>query len=248
MSKKIHPLVQKTKVELERLDMLPNRSWEEQKKYRSEFLPISVEPKLRPRALKFMNALIKLLEENGHSIKFEYNECHIEMYGQLTEINLRQKHFRKRIKGSSGNSINTYEKSDKLEFQVGSYARKGWIDKLTKNLEDYIPSIYDYIEKDSIRWAEWSKQQKIKEKEREKQEAIEAEKQRLKALEEEKLINLITEAKNYKIALEMRIYIKALEQNISKNVSLSNRSNKDYIKWAYQKADEIDPLMECSKS
>lgn len=44
---KYHPLVQKTKVELLKSDKLKRTSWEEQVKYNSEFLPISVEPKLR---------------------------------------------------------------------------------------------------------------------------------------------------------------------------------------------------------
>ena len=107
MRKRFHPLVQKTKVELKKLDKKKSISWDEQVKYNSDFLPISVEPKLRARALRFMNDLINLLEANNHSIKFEYNHCHIEMYGQLTEINLRQKYFRKRIKNSSGYSSET---------------------------------------------------------------------------------------------------------------------------------------------
>ncbi|WP_092576197.1 hypothetical protein [Hyunsoonleella jejuensis] len=165
MKTKLHPLVQKTKVELLKIDKQKRTSWEEQVKYKSAFLPISVEPKLRTRALRFMNELINLLEANNHSIKFEYNRCHIEMYGQLTEINLRQKYFRKRIKNSSGYSSDTYEKSDKLEFQVGSYARKGWIDKETKVLEDYLPIIYAYIDNDSKEWAELRKRQRIQEEE-----------------------------------------------------------------------------------
>ena len=68
-AKKYHPLVQKTKIELEILDKIKDVSWEEQSKYNSQFLPISVEPKLRSRALKFMDNLIKKLEENNHSAK-----------------------------------------------------------------------------------------------------------------------------------------------------------------------------------
>jgi hypothetical protein len=61
----------------------------------------------------------------------------IDMYGQLTEINLRQKYFRKRIEGSFGYSRNTYEKCNRLEFQVGRYSRKCWMDRGEKSLEDY---------------------------------------------------------------------------------------------------------------
>lgn len=196
--KRFHPLVQKTKIELARLDKLPKLSWEEQKKYRSEFLPISVEPKLRTRALKFMDSLIKLLEENNHGIKFEYNRCHIEMYGQLTEIYLSQKYFRKRIKDDSGYARDTYEKSNKLEFEIGSSYRKGWIDRKTKRLEDYIPVIYAKIEKRSKELADLRKQQRIEREERKKQEAIQAEKQRLITLEEEKTARLISDAKTIK--------------------------------------------------
>lgn len=241
-SHKYHPLVQKTKIELERLDKNESSTWEEQKKYNSEFLPISVEPKLRPRALRFMNDLILLLEANGHNIKFEINRCHIEMYGQLTEIHLRQKYFRKRIKNASGYGTDTYEKSNKLEFQVGSYARKGWIDMKTKSLEDYLLVIYNYIEKDSHWWADLRKRQRIEEKEREIQQKLEAERSAIIAKEEANLEILITDAENFKKASVIRSYIKAFEEKINKTDTLNNTKNQEYIQWAYNKADEIDPI------
>jgi hypothetical protein len=239
---KLHQLVQKTKIELERLDKKGRSTWEEQKSYNSQFLSISVEPKLRTRALRFMNNLINLLEANNHSIKFELNRCHIEMYGQLTEIHLRQKYFRKRIKDSSGYSSDTYEKSNKLEFQVGSYARKGWIDKKTKTLEDYLPVIYNHIEKDSKWWAELRKRQRIEEKEREIQQKLDDEKAEIIAIENEKLEKLIVDAANYKKASEIRSYLKALQEKINQTDSLNNNINQDYIEWAYKKANDIDPI------
>ena len=164
MASRLHPLVQKTKIELKRLDKIKERrSWEEQQMFNGTFLPISVEPKLRGRALRFMSDLIFLLEKNGHTITFEYNRCHIEMYGQLTEINLRQKYFRKRDKDALGYGSERYEKSELLEFQIGSHARKGWIDKKTKRLEDYLMTIYEYLDKDSRQWAELRKRQRIQE-------------------------------------------------------------------------------------
>lgn len=250
MSKRIqkyHPLVEKTKIELQKLDKKERLTWEEQQKYNGECLPISVEPKLRSRALRFMDALIHLLEENKHSIKFEYNRCHIEMYGQLTEINLRQKYFRKRIKNSSGYGRDTYEKSNNLEFQIGSYARKGWIDKKTKTLENYLPVIYKYIEKDSQYWADLRKRQRIEEEERKVQQKIEAEKAELIAIEKAKYENLITDAESYKKASEIRSYLKAFEEKINQTGILNTPKNQDYIKWAYKKADEIDPTNNIKK-
>ena len=243
MGRKLHPLVEKTKIELKRLDKIKGRrSWEEQRKYNGEFLPISVEPKLRTRALRFMSDLTYLLEANGHSIKFEYDRCHIAMYDQLTEINLRQKYFRKRIKNLSGYSTESYEKSDKLEFQVGYHARKGWIDRKTKSLEDYLQVIYDYIEKDSKQWADWRERQRIQEEKDKILREQEAEKARLMAIEAEKLERLILDVKNYEKALKIRTYLKALEEKVSSNNDLNTSERKEYLKWAYKKADDIDPL------
>ncbi|WP_242133401.1 hypothetical protein [Aestuariivivens marinum] len=243
MKTQLHPLVQKTKIELKRLDKIDRLSWEEQKKYNSKFLPITVEPKLRNRALKFMDSLIKKLEDNNHSIKFEYNRCHIEMYGQLTEINLRQKYFRKRIKNSSGYSHNSYEKSDKLEFQVGSYARKGWIDRENKNLEDYLSIIYDYIEKDSRRWADLRKRQAIQEAIRAAQAKIDAELSKQKVIEEEKLNQLLLDAENHDKANKIRSYLNTLIKQRSTSYHSINNDFEKYIEWAFTKADEIDPIL-----
>ena len=243
MKTKPHPLIHKTKMELRRLDKIKGRrSWEEQKKYNGEFLPISVEPKLRARALKFMSDLIYLLEANGHIIRFEYDRCHIEMYGQLTEINLRQKYFRKRIKNSSGYSTETYEKSNKLEFQIGYHARKGWIDRKIKSLEDYLQVIYDYIEKDSKQWANWRERQRIKEEKDKIRQEQEAEQLKLMAIETEKLDKLILDAENYHKAAKIRSYLQALEERINSYSKSNTLQLQEYLKWAYKMADKIDPL------
>lgn len=247
MKTKLHPLIQKTKIELQKLDKKGRLTWEEKKKFNGEFLPISVEPILRTRALNFMSDLINLLEVNNHSIIFEYDRCHIQMYGQLTEIHLRQKYFRKRTKDSSGYSNETYEKSNKLEFQVGSYARKGWIDKKTKNLEDYLPVIYNYIEKESKKWAELRKRQQIQEEKDKIQKQINEERAKLIAIENAKLDKLFEASNNYKKASEIRLYLQAFEIKISQVNILNNTKNQDYLKWAYSKADEIDPVNNLSK-
>lgn len=242
MSKNYHPLIQKTKVELERLDMQKHVSWEEWRKFNSNFLPIHTEAKLRRRALMFMDKLVKKLEENNHVIKFEYERCHIKMYGQLTEINLRQKYFRKRIKNDDSDfSTNTYEKSNKLEFQVGSHARKGWIDGKKKSLEDYHNVIYEYIEKDSLEWAKLRKRQKFERELQEAQRKIDEQIAAQKVIEQEKFNKLLSNAENYRKANIIRSYLKAYE---AKSLELETSENEinDYLKWAFRKADEIDPL------
>lgn len=96
-----------------------------------------------------MNELINLLEKNNHSIKFEYGRCNIEMYGQLTQINLRQKYYRVSVKVDNSYSHNTFVKSDDLEFQIGYAYRTAWIDKKAKKIENYLQIIYDHMESKS---------------------------------------------------------------------------------------------------
>lgn len=242
MAAKYHSLVKATKIELERLDKRDSFSWEEQDKYNAKFLPISVEPKLRKRALGFMNDLILLLEANNHRIKFEMNRCHIEMYGQLKEINLRQKYFRVRTPNGHGYNSESYIKSDKLEFQIGYSYRKGWIDKDNKPLEEYLLAIYTYLEKDCKKWAELRKQQRIQEEKREAQRKIEEEIARQKAIEQEKLETLIRNAKSYTLVSEIRIYLQALEKHtIVTNGALTDNI-REYMEWAYNQIHSLDPL------
>lgn len=241
MKQKLHPLVQKTKIELERLDKIKKVSWEEWRKFNGQYLPIHTEAKLRRRALKFMDTLIKKLEENNHSIKFEYERCHIEMYGVLTQINLRQKYFRKRIPDSRGYSSDTYEKSNLLEFQAGSTYFKNWIDRKTKTLEDYLQSIYDYIEKDSKQTAECWERNRIRQEQEEIKRKIEEEKARLEAIENEKFNKLISDADNHNRANIIRSYLKTYGDKLFSSNTLTVDSD-EFLLWANKKADELDPL------
>ena len=146
MSKKYHPLVQKASIALQKLDNNGVKIWGERHRYKGAILPISVEPALRKRALRFMNCFVNLLEDNGHCIIFKYEQCFVEMYGELTQINLRQKFYRKRIKDFSGYSYNNFVGSEDLEFQIGYSYRTGWLDKKTIKIEDCLQLIYNHIE------------------------------------------------------------------------------------------------------
>ncbi|QXP63931.1 hypothetical protein [Polaribacter sp. HaHaR_3_91] len=244
MSKILHPLIIKTKNELNKLDSENVKTWGERHSYKGRNLSISVEPKLRNRAFNFMNELLSLLEKNNHSIKIDCNRSQIEMYGQLTEFNLRQKFYRKRVKEEGYSfSHNVFVKSEDLEFQVGYSYRKGWIDKKTKKIEDDIQSIFEHIEKKSKYYYEIDESNKIAERKREQEKLLEQERERLVEVEDKKVELLLQNASNYKKANEIRFYIKALEKKYSLS-EYKEQSDLDYIKWATKKANELDPLVE----
>ena len=247
MSKKLHPSIIKTKLELEKLDKNNQVTWGERRTYDGINLPISVEPRLRSRALNFMNEFLSILEKNNHFITIAYKKSHIEMYGQLTKFILRQKFYRKRVqeKGYSF-SHNIFIKSDDLEFKILEYPRKIWIDKKTKNLESCIVEIYEYIEKRSSEWSEYRKLQKIKEDGREKEILLEKENARIVEIEKEKVKALIKSSQDYKLAKDIRVYLKKYDLLMKKENKNDNK-HQEYIDWGYQKADAIDPLLNLEK-
>jgi hypothetical protein len=86
-----HPMVKSSRKLLENIDDSKEKFkfWQvSQEKY---ILPIHTDKTLRTKALRFMDTLIRIVEAMGHKITFVYSRCHVEMFGQMTEINLRQK-------------------------------------------------------------------------------------------------------------------------------------------------------------
>ncbi|RIV72440.1 hypothetical protein [Flagellimonas aequoris] len=237
-----HPTIRKSKKLLQQLDESKDAGfWELSQEH--EILPIHTDPKMRSRAFRFMNTLIMAIEAMNGKIIFEYGRCHIELFGQKTEINLRQKYHRIREKDKSGWSRESWKKSEKLEFQAGpSFRHKSWIDRKTIRLEEYLPQIVAWIEKDCKYWHDLRAQQ-AEQKRRREQELLK-EKELLKKIAEEKskLRQLISDSENWYKAKQIRGYLSAYKDKVEQNKSLLNEEIKVYLNWANQKADWLDPL------
>ena len=242
MPEKLHPLVIKTKIELEKLDRQDIKTWGERHRCRGAILPISVEPKLRKRALSFMNDFVKLVESKGHKMKIIYEQCFVEAYGETTQINLRQKFYRKRIKETNDYySHNKFVESEDLEFQIGYSYKKGWIDKKNNKIEDQLQSIFKHIETESKYFFELRQKKKIEQEELQKQRKIEEEKLRLESIEKAKFDKLLKKSRNYKTAKEIRVYLNDLDIKMTKE-NKNDEKHQAYISWGYRKANELDPL------
>ena len=187
-----HPLVLKTKKKLEEFDKIENPSYEIRRKIFEDILPIHTDQKLRNRALRIMNTIVSYVYNQNHTIVFEYDRCHVQMFGQRTEINLRQKNNRIRSTDKNGWTRQDWVKSNNLEFQAGpSFRQKCWIDKENKKVEEYVPNIIAWIEQDCKYYHDLRKEQAEDAKIRAMEEAEAKEKLRLVALEKEKYDNLI---------------------------------------------------------
>lgn len=240
-----HPTIRKSKKLLEQLDESKDVGfWELSQEH--EILPIHTDLKMRSRAFRFMNTLILAIEAMNGKIIFEYSRCHIQMFGQKTEINLRQKYHRIREKDKSGWSRESWEKSDKLEFQAGpSFNQKNWIDRKTIRLEEYLPQIVAWVEKDCKYWHDLRAQQA--EQKRRREQELKKEKENLKKIAEEKskLSQLISDSENWYKAKQIRDYLSAYKKKVKLDKSAINEENQVYLNWANQKADWLDPLTEC---
>ena len=239
-----HPLVRATKKLLENIDNSKEKLKFWQVSQEHDLLPIHTDSILRSRALRFMDTLIRIVEAMGHTITFEYSRCHVEMFGQKTEINLRQKVYRIREKDESGWSRESWEQSNKLEFQAGpSFRQKNWIDTNKRKLEEYLPEIIAWIEKDCRYWHDLRAQQAVEENirllEEQKLEAIKKEEE----LEQAKVNQLFTDAENWDRAMLLRRYVNEMEKR-AKLENQMNQNTREYIVWARKVINGLNPLNE----
>ncbi|MEP2058014.1 MAG: hypothetical protein ABJJ05_09425 [Maribacter litoralis] len=239
--KKIHPLVIRAKKELTTIksyrDAYTRMEWNRQK----NILPIHTDQKTQKRALSFMNIFLYNMEQRGMKIKFKYGRCNVELYNQTIDINLRQKYHRVRTENDRGWSKQEFVKSNKLEFLTGSHNRKSWLDNEKIRIEERIPSILDYIEKNLTYWRDVRKQQaeeeKLKEIELFKQQEIE----KLQKIEEDKTVQLYSDAENWQRAELLRKYMYAKKENeISKGTF--NKETELWLAWVTTKINDLDPL------
>jgi len=237
-----HTLVRTSKKLLEKIDHSENalRFWQVAQEH--DLLPISTDLKLRARALRFMDTLVRVVEAMDCSVTFYCNRAHVEMFGQKTEINLMQKVYRIRTKDKSGWSRESWERSDKLEFQAGpSYRQKSWIDNTKRKIEECLPEIIAWIEKDCKYWHDLRAEQAIQENKRLLQEqklAVIKEKQEQ---EQRKFEQLLIDADNWNKSLILEKYIGEMESQVILQNQMKPQT-EEYIIWARKIASKLNPL------
>lgn len=221
--------------------------WERKKKdaYRREenieILNVSAEPENKPRALRLMNGLIKLLQYRGHTIKVNQYETFAVING--VDINLSIREATKRVPPPQDKPYLTsdYIPTGELVLKAGKWSReKEWRDGKTK-LEMLLARF--------VAWLELYAKEELESRERSRLWNIEYEKKK-KSEEDEKLKRqqeakryeeLLDESSRYMKAKQMREYIEAKKAKSIKNGTVS-REIQLWIKWASEKADLLDPL------
>lgn len=194
------------------------------------------------RAIKFLDALIKLLESRGHEISNKNNSVVLNVNEIEIGFQLKEKTKIIKVPGIFGGYDNEYHPNDIFVFRIteGYWHHREWKDGKQK-IEEKLLDILIYIEL----LAEQIKEQKIKD-EIERNKRIEEEQkrqvlQKRKDKEFAKFKELYNQAINWKQAQVIREYLEALS-----NYEGLEESRKDWLDWAKHKIEWYDPLTQKS--
>lgn len=125
----------------------------------------------------------------------------------------------------------------KITFESREYIKETDKVKLEDKLGDVIVKLYDKSER--IRVERVTREEEAKRREEERRREVEFKSRRKE--EAIKTIDLVNKAEDYRIACEIRNYIKAVELKEELDEDM-----KKWIEWANKKADWFDPIVDAS--
>ena len=125
----------------------------------------------------------------------------------------------------------------KITFENREYIKETDKVKLEDKLGDIIVKLYEKSER--IRVARVAREEEAKRREEERKREVELKNRRKE--EAIKTIDLVNKSEDYRIACEIRNYIKAVELKEE-----LDEDTKQLIKWANKKADWFDPIIDAN--
>ena len=192
------------------------------------------------RALRIMDSFIKLLRHRGHTFRRDRNNWGPRIVVNDVEFHFHLREMQKRIPSDKPYNSSTYIPTGILVMKIGeSYKAKEWKDGSLK-LENQLAKIVAKIELEAEEELKWREECRLDAIQREEEEKIRKEFESRKEKEVVKTRKLFSDAKKFNKAAMYRNFIKATEQKAITENNLTEEL-KDWIKWAYDKADWIDP-------
>lgn len=203
---------------------------------------IYVVPDNYSRALRIMDAFIKLLRYRGHSFRRDINKRGPCIVVNDVEFHFEIREKNKRVPSDKPYGSSTYIPTGILIIKIGeSYKAKEWNDGAVK-LENQLAKIVAKIEleaKEELVWREECRLHHIKMEEEEK---IRKEFQKKREVELQRTKELFNNAIYHNKAKIVREYLNELETKASLNNQLTIEL-QDWLKWAKDKTDWFDPMI-----
>ena len=202
--------------------------------------PIRVGNDCEKRALLFMDTFTKLLRYRGHTWSKEYGSEGVLIDTVFIEIDLRE--ASRRVPAKAPYSGTELEPIGEFIFKMGKYSReREWRDGKTK-VEEMLAKIMakleiyaaeEKIQKERNRIWHLNYEAELKRKEEIKQRRNE---------EVEKFNKLVKLSEQFNKSLLIRKYIEAKKEK-AQNENTLDQETQEWINWANDKADWLDPLL-----
>jgi hypothetical protein len=187
-----------------------------------------------------MDTFTKLIRHRGHTMSKEYWYKGVLIDDIFIEIDLRE--ASKRVPAKPPYSGTTLEPIGEFIFKVGRYSGdREWRDGKVK-LEGMLARIVAKIELLAQTEKEWKERAEISRLKREEEEKRKAEIKKRRDEEVEKFNRLVKLSEQYDKTLIIRQYIESVKQK-AVNTNNLNPEKQEWINWATDKADWLDPLI-----
>jgi hypothetical protein len=200
-------------------------------------ITIRVNQKNVGRALRFMDAVIKMIRSRGHKIDTSWSH-HLEIDGESYEfklIEIAEKGNPDRL------GFPTFNSTGILSFSIDGINTNTWKDGRVP-IEDRLPDILAKLEAKINYCTDYRAKQAEERRQREEQERIIREQQQRIEKERSDFKDFYQQAKRLQRARFMREYLIAYEQNAVEKGVLTDEA-QNWIRWAREKADWYDPLV-----
>ena len=229
---------------------------------REKVFGLRVSPANLPRALRILDSIVKWFEANGFPLIMDrarrssaYLQLHDEQMRFLIYENANQiAHIptKEELERQAKYSLYTprpwdYVPSGKLSLIIESYSSDGiqkkWIDTASKVIEERLHHLITNM----FQIAYLKKQDRLERDERERLRQLErerlAEEKRLREIEAQKLADLENQASRWEKSNQLRGYIEAVKRQAEMQASSEfDKKVEEWVSWASQHADNLDPL------
>lgn len=199
-------------------------------------LDIRVTPALVDRALRFVDVLIKTLRARHHSIGFRNGDTYALVKGDDIKIRCHELSKRVVVKDSRFSSSELHP-TGLLAFKAGNFTPREWKDNASnpaRRLENFIPDIIAWLEKEADYWNDARAKHRRDEEERQRAAEAKLAVARRKAEEMAAFRSLLGDSERWAAARKLREYIDLAEQR---------GADPDWVAWARNKADWYDPFV-----
>jgi hypothetical protein len=203
-------------------------------------LGICVTPALVNRALTFMDLLIRALRKRGHDLIVRSDATCVVVLQQELKIYCREK--TKRVPANDKWRSHVFVPSGLLLLKLDGLYGREWVDSVTKQIEEQIPSMLIKFEEEARRLNEWKANAEQERLKRETKLKLEKEWQEKHNTELAASRILFQRAMRWEKSLMLRKYIDELEARIPKDTQVPEEMLQ-YIEWAQKKADWYDPFL-----